>query len=114
MSDDDEIARLLREVDAATGAGSTAPRSEQKTPEAAGGSAIEPRAKAQPPEKARSGMGTLEGVLAAAAGGAIVTFLFFLVIPLVGSLGLLSRTLGGAIGGAVGYAVARFFLRRRD
>jgi len=108
--DDDDIARLLREVDAATGAG-PAPKSDGAD---SSGGTVARRDSAKPPEKARSGMGTVEGVLAAAAGGAVVTFLFFLVIPLVGSLGLLSRTLGGAIGGAVGYAIARFFLRRRD
>lgn len=61
----------------------------------------------------QSKLGTLEHLMIAAAGGALVTFLVFL-IPFIGSFGILSRALAGAVGGATGYAIARVLMKRGD
>lgn len=106
MSDDDDIARLLREVDAATsGKAKPAPKS--------GGELTRRESTGEVAAQSESKMGTLEHMLIAAAGGALVTFLVFL-IPFIGSFGILSRALAGAVGGATGYAIARVLMKRSD
>lgn len=100
-NDDDDISKLLREVDALT-SGNT-------TPSAQSSSEV---AKKESGEVSTTGK-TAEHLLIAAAAGAIITFLVFL-LPIIGSFGLLSRVLAGAIGGATGYAVARFLMRDKD
>lgn len=105
MSDDDDIARLLREVDAATtGQAKSAP---------SGGEVARRESSSEVAPQDESKMGTLEHLLIAAAGGALVTFLVFL-IPFIGSFGILSRALAGAVGGATGYAIARVLMKRSD
>ena len=105
MSEDDDIARLLREVDAATsGAGK---------PASTGGEVARRESTGDVAPKEESKMGTMEHLLIAAAGGALVTFLVFL-IPFIGSFGILSRALAGAVGGATGYAIARVLMKRGE
>lgn len=106
MSDDDDIARLLREVDAATG-GKPAPA------QASGGEVAPRETRGEVAAEGESKAGTLEHLLIAAAGGALVTFLVFL-IPFIGSFGILSRALAGAVGGATGYAIARVLIKRGE
>lgn len=105
MSDDDDIARLLREVDAAT--------SGTAKPAPSGGEVARRDSAGEVAPKDESKLGTLEHLMIAAAGGALVTFLVFL-IPFIGSFGILSRALAGAVGGATGYAIARVLLKRGE
>jgi uncharacterized membrane protein len=105
MSDDDDIARLLREVDAAT--------SGKAKPAPSGGEVARRESTGEVAPQEESKLGTLEHLLIAAAGGALVTFLVFL-IPFIGSFGILSRALAGAVGGATGYAIARVLMKRGD
>lgn len=105
MSDDDDIARLLREVDAAT--------SGAAKPAASGGEVARRESTGEVAPQEESKLGSLEQMLIAAAGGALVTFLVFL-IPFIGSFGILSRALAGAVGGATGYAIARVLLKRSE
>jgi hypothetical protein len=103
-NNDDDIAKLLREVDALT-SGKPAPKQDNSSA---------PVAKSQSSEVATTSKGVFtEHMLIAAAAGAIITFLVFL-LPIIGSFGLLSRVLAGAIGGATGYAVARFLMRDKS
>ena len=111
MSDDDDIARLLREVDAATNG--TAKPTQPTSPASAGGEVARRESTGEVAPQEGSKMGTLEHLLIAAAGGALVTFLVFL-IPFIGSFGILSRALAGAVGGATGYAIARVLMKRSE
>lgn len=104
MSENDDIERLLREVESST---SNAAPSDRAQP--AGEVTRQPKSEVESTET--SGLGTLEQMAIAAAAGALVTFLVFL-IPFIGSFGILSRVLAGAVGGAVGYGVARTMLNR--
>ena len=105
MAEEDDIERLLREVDASTGGGA---KGNEPKP-SAGELTSRPRGEVESEES--SGLGLWEQVGIAAAAGALVTFLVFL-IPFIGSFGALSRALAGAVGGAVGYGVARAMLNR--
>lgn len=103
-NDEDDISKLLREVDALTSG----------KPAASGDSGSAPVAKKDSTEVSTTGKAAFtEHMLIAAAAGAVISFLVFL-LPIIGSFGLLSRVLAGAIGGATGYAVARFLMRRSD
>lgn len=103
-NDDDDISKLLREVDALT-SGKPASNSDSGTA---------PVAKKDSTDVSTTGKAAFtEHMLLAAAAGAVITFLVFL-LPIIGSFGLLSRVLAGAIGGATGYAVARIMMRNRD
>ena len=102
---DDDIERLLREVESSTGGGGSQPS------EKSAGGELSPRRKSEVDQEESSGLGTWEQVALAAGAGALVTFLVFL-IPFIGSFGILSRVLAGAVGGAVGYGVARAMLNR--
>lgn len=107
MAEDDDIARLLREVDAATG----------------GGSPAKPNPAAQPPA-VRSGSAevattdggpsTIKHLLIAGGAGAIVAFLAFGILPFISRFGVLSLAMAGFVGGAVGYGTTRFLRRDQD
>jgi len=103
MADDDDISRLLREVDSLT--------SGKPPADATSGGKVDKRTGDE--VATTGGAKTTEHLMIAASAGAIITFFFFL-IPFIGSFGLLSRVLAGAIGGATGYLVARYLLRDKD
>jgi hypothetical protein len=110
VADDDDIARLLREVEAMN-AGSAPQNSGTATPAASG--AVVPRtgSDVEPIEKEpRSAV-----VVALIAGGtaAVAVGLVFGVVPFVNRFGLLSTALGGFLGGLIGYGIARFAHRRK-
>jgi hypothetical protein len=108
MAEDDDIARLLREVDAATGGG--APKA-SPTP----GPAALPAARAGSGEVAKKSGGTGSHLLVAGGAGAVVGLLaawIFGIIPFLGNSDTLRFVLAGFVGGAVGYGAGRFLDRR--
>lgn len=112
MADDDEIARLLREVDALT-AGTQATGTPTGSGSAGAGADVVPRAgsELEATEKGpRSGW-----VVALIAGGtaAVTVGLFFGVVPFINRFGLLSTAMGGFLGGLIGYGIARFAHRKK-
>ncbi len=113
MSDDDEIARLLREVDAATG-GAAANTGDQR-----------PAAAANPParrdsastEVAKEGSDSGAQLLIAGIAGAVLGLLaawVFGIIPFLGNVETVRFLLAGFVGGAVGYGTSRILNRRKD
>ncbi len=98
---EDDIDRLLREVAAANNP-IESKKTESSGPVAAPSTDVAP---------ATSRSWVAPAGVAVGAGGA-VTVAAFAIIPLIGSFGLLSQALAGALGGAVGYGVARLFGRR--
>lgn len=111
MSQDDEIARLLREVDAVTGGGSAPSDSAKSSPPAASTGASPGK------EVAETGSDTTSHMLMAAIAGGVVGLLvawIFGIIPFLGNIDSLRYALAGFIGGAVGYGSGRILDRRRD
>jgi hypothetical protein len=112
MSEDDEIARLLREVDAATGGGSSAtgPAKASQPPAVTAGSSAGK-------EVVKEGPDTGAHLLMAGVAGGVVGLLaawIFGIIPLLGNVDSLRYLLAGFIGGAVGYGTGRILDRGKD
>jgi hypothetical protein len=109
-NDDDDIARLLREVEAATGGGKPAsppPASDQSKANLP--AATQPSGK----EVARpeGGSSAVTHLLVAGAAGGIVAFLVFGILPFIDRLGVISLAMAGFVGGAVGYGTTRLLRR---
>lgn len=106
MPADDDIERLLREVEAATG-GSPAPTDAVKAPGAE--VAQSPGKDIAKPESAGPGGATI-ALIAGGVGGLLVMLLFG-VLPLI-NVGSISTIAAGAVGGLCGYGVVRLSNRR--
>lgn len=111
MAEDDDIARLLREVEAATSGGATA-----KPNPAPQSGAQPPAVRAGSGEVAttESGPSAIKHLLIAGGAGAIVAFLAFGILPFISRFGVLSLAMAGFVGGAVGYGTTRFLRRDKD
>lgn len=108
MAEDDDIARLLREVEAATGGGApkAAPApAPSKLPATRGSGEV---------ATTEGGASALTHLLVAGAVGGIVAFLVFGIVPFINRFGVLSLAMAGFVGGAVGYGTTRFLLRNKD
>jgi hypothetical protein len=113
MAEDDDIARLLREVEAAT-SGTPASSAAQPAASPAALPAAQPKAGAEVATGKESGTG--RKIVIAGAAGALVGLLaawIFGVIPFLGNSDTLRFVLAGFVGGAVGYG-AGHLLDRRD
>lgn len=112
MAEDDDIARLLREVEAATSG--TSASSAHSAPKPAALPAAQPSSGAEVATTSGSGVGK-KVVLAGAAGAAVglIAAWIFGIIPFLGNSDTLRFVLAGFVGGAVGYG-AGHLLDRRD
>ncbi|MCB9412635.1 MAG: hypothetical protein H6525_07290 [Actinobacteria bacterium] len=109
MADDDEIARLLREVDAATQGSASKPAAGSPSP------GTPARRESASKEVAESGSDTGAQVLMAGIAGAVLGLLaawVFGIIPFLGNVETVRFLLAGFVGGAAGYGTSRILNRR--
>ena len=112
MADDDDIARLLREVEAMNAAPGTG-SSQKDSGATSRAGAVVPRAGSEIESTEKGPRSPWLVALVAGGTAAVAVGLFFGVVPFINRFGLLSTAMGGFLGGLIGYGVARLAHRRK-